>query len=131
MINLKATLVLAFGAALAGNAESASSDQPHVWQVLGTGQLHCGKWTIARENKDEVQVELFKQWLVGWIASYNYYEGERGSKRFVSQPDFDTSTAYLDKFCADKPLTIVALGAAQLIEDLGGAKALHNRKRSK
>jgi hypothetical protein len=58
-----------------------------------------------------------------------YYEGERGSKRYVNQPDFDTATAYLDKFCADRPLTIVALGAAQLVEYPGAAKALHKRKR--
>jgi len=60
---------------------------------------------------------------------YNYYEGERRSKRYVNQTDFDTAIAYLDKFCADRPLTIVALGAAQLVEDPGAAKALHNRKR--
>jgi len=129
-MNLKAGFFLTFGLAVfSGNAKSVSSDSGYVWQVLGTGQLQCGKWSIAREQKDEVQVELFKQWLVGWVVSYNYYEGERGSKRYVNQPDFDSATAYLDKFCADRPLTTVALGAAQLIEDLGGAKALHNRKR--
>lgn len=100
-----------------------------VWEVYGAGNLTCGKWTLARENKNEMQVELMKQWVAGWVVSYNYYLTERTGKGRVSTPDFDTMTAYLDKFCAEKPLTVLALAPAQMVQDLGGATAFHNRRR--
>lgn len=86
---------------------------------------------MAREKQTEVQVELAKQWVSGWIVSYNYYRLDQSGKGRVRMPDFDTITAYLDKFCADKPLSIMALGAAQLVQDLGGTTAFHNRARPK
>lgn len=103
-------------------------NQP-VWEVYGAGNLTCGKWTLAREIKNEMQVELMKQWVAGWVVSYNYYLTERTGKGRVSTPDFDTITAYLDKYCAEKPLTVLALAPAQMIQDLGGATAFHNRRR--
>lgn len=110
------------------HSKAQDSSQP-VWEVYGAGNLTCAKWTLARENKNEIQVELMKQWVAGWVVSYNYYLTERTGKGRVSTPDFDTMTVYLDKFCAEKPLTVLALAPAQLVQDLGGATAFHNRRR--
>ena len=118
--------VLLILAAVHSKAQDVS--QP-VWEVYGAGNLTCGKWTLARENKNEIQVELMKQWVAGWVVSYNYYLTERTGQGRVSTPDFDTMTAYLDRFCAEKPLTVLALAPAQMVQDLGGATAFHNRRR--
>lgn len=96
------------------------------WQVYGTGGLKCGTWKAAREEKS-LQVELVKQWVAGWVVTYNYYLTEQSGKGRVDTPDFDTITAYLDKYCSENPLNIIAFGAAQLVQDLGGARAFHNR----
>lgn len=117
--------ILSGGTAFAQNTSQAD------WHVYGVGGLTCGTWKMARENKTEVQVELVKQWVAGWVVSYNYYLTERSGQGRVSTPDFDTTTAYLDKFCSEKPLSIIAFAAAQLVQDLGGATAFHNRARSK
>lgn len=92
--------------------------------MIGTGQLSCGKWSAARQSQDLVQVELYKQWVVGWIVAYNYYEAGQTKKRYVDTPDFDVVSAFLDKFCADHPLTPVALGAAELVQQLGGSEGI-------
>lgn len=99
------------------------------WEVYGAGNLTCGKWTLARETKNEIQVELMKQWIAGWVVSYNYYLTASTGKGRVATPDFDTITAYTDKFCAEKPLMILAFAPAQMVQDLGGVTAFHNRRR--
>ncbi len=120
---LAAVLCLALASSAVGRAPSNSA----IWLVSGTGSLTCGKWVLARENKDEDQVRLFLQWVSGWVVSYNYYIAPTTTKNRAATPDFDTTTAFLDKFCRDRPLVAVALGAAELVEQSGGKKALHNR----
>ena len=111
-----------FIAAAVAHAQDAQAN----WHVYGAGGLKCGNWKAAREEKS-VQVELYKQWVAGWVVTYNYYLTEQGGKGRVETPDFDTITAYLDRYCSEHPLSIIAFGAAQLVQDLGGAKAFHNR----
>lgn len=96
------------------------------WHVYGAGNLKCGNWKAAREEKS-AQVELIKQWVASWVVAYNYYLTEETGTGRVDTPDFDTITAYFDKYCGERPLSIIAFGAAELVQDLGGAKAFHNR----
>lgn len=103
----------------------------HVWSVLGIGQHSCGKWLIARENKDEIQIQFFLQWISGWTVAYNYYETENKRKRYASQPDFETITVLMDKFCSENPTLPVSLGAAEIVQKSNGTKALHNTTRAK
>lgn len=109
---------------------TARANEGEVWQIRGVGQHGCGKWIEAR-RENSTMVVLYEQWVASFIVSYNYYQTDRARKLEVDMPDFPTINAYLDKFCSDKPLFTVAFGAAQLVQELGGVKALHNRPRPK
>jgi len=106
------------------SGQSARDDS--TWEVQGTGSLSCGKWLSAREAKNEAQVNLFVQWVSGWIVSYNYYLTPGTTKARARTPDLETITAFVDKFCRENPLKVVAFAAAELVEQLGGKKAWHN-----
>lgn len=114
---------------LLASALAQAQDSQANWHVYGAGTLKCGNWKAAREEKS-AQVELIKQWVAGWVVTYNYYLSEQGGKGRVETPDFETITAYLDRYCGERPLSIIAFGAAELVQDLGGAKAFHNRPQS-
>jgi hypothetical protein len=124
-------LIVAAGCALVIAPVYAQNSNRATWVLYGAGSLTCGKWLLARESKNDMEVELIKQWVAGWIVSYNYYLTENTGKGRVSTPDFDTITAYVDKFCADKPLMPIALAPAQMVQELGGAVAFHNRRRTR
>ena len=93
--------------------------------VIGTGNLSCGAYAEARRNQNDEQVRLFVQWVDGFLVGYSYY----ASNKRVIPPDHDATMTWLDKWCAANPLKYVVTASAQLVQELGGAKAFHNMPR--
>jgi hypothetical protein len=107
--------------------------QQPAWKVVGAGNFVCSKWLAARDEKNVPRQYPVIQWVAGWVVSYNYYlTGIPASqKRRVEQPDAEAISVYLDKYCKEHPSRIVAFAAAELVEQLGGEKAFHNRSARK
>jgi hypothetical protein len=91
--------------------------------VWGTGQESCGKWLAERNN--EVNRTIFHNWMLGFISGNNWYSRTRQ----VRPPDSDAVAAFVDQYCQNNPLHVMALAAAALVGELGGPKATHEWKR--
>lgn len=93
-------------------------------EVIGTGNLSCGKWMAARESKNQVQITLTVQWVAGFLVSFSYYSGSASMRT----PDLEAMAFFLDKFCRDRPLDPILFAAAELVQQSGGPPALHNQQ---
>jgi hypothetical protein len=71
---------------------------------------------ISMRRASDVNNGAFTNYAFGYIAAYNLW----GTRTQVVTPDAATVLAYLDKYCADHPLGVVATGVDGLIADLGG-----------
>ena len=118
-------IVLVSRFASAENLKSKSYGRS--FEVYGTGGLSCGAWVESRRTNHQDQQNLYRQWMAGWIVSYNYYS-ERGRLNQVSTPEFDTMSLWLDTYCQNNPTDNVAFATVALVEKLGGASALHQWK---
>lgn len=118
----------ALAALLVSASTGVQANEDDVWQIRGVGQDGCGKWIDAR-RENSTMVRYYEQWVASFIVSYNYYRLDKVPKLEVNVPEFSTINAYLDRFCSDNPLFTISFGSAQLVQDLGGVKAFHNRSR--
>jgi hypothetical protein len=115
-----ALLILAIaGAPLC--ALAASDDHVH---LMGIGSNSCGKWLEAKDSASARAI--YRSWILGFITGANWHAG---STKQASVPDAAASMAYIDRYCANNPLHIVGLAAAALVQDAGGAKAVHQWKK--
>jgi hypothetical protein len=94
--------------------------------IIGTGTLSCGKWLEARERRNELQTDLYVQWIWGYLAAHDYYRAPGASLINSRMPDQATVTAFVNQFCRDNPLTFVVDASAELVQELGGARVFHN-----
>jgi len=116
----RALVILALVSVPCG-AFAASDDHVH---MIGAGNNSCGKWL---ESKDSASARaVYRSWVLGFITGANWHAG--GSRQ-ASVPDAAAAVAYIDKYCANNPLHILALAAAALVQDAGGPKALHQWKK--
>lgn len=111
------------------NAYGQAGAQQPAWKVVGAGNVACNKWTAAREEKNVPQQYPIVQWVAGWVVSYNYYliGAPATPRRRVEQPDPEAISAYLDKYCKQYPARIIAFSSSELVEQLGGERAIHNK----
>jgi hypothetical protein len=93
--------------------------------MSGAGANSCGKW-IETRNKP-VQHYQYKQWVHGFIAGVNWHHAEQQAH----PPDEAAAVAFIDQYCKNNPLHLVAHAAAALVQETGGPKVepLHQWKR--
>ena len=94
--------------------------------VQGMGVQNCGQYVEHRRNGSPLLQQLYSQWAQGFISGYNVgtpFSGEeKGFRRSaVRVPDEETIWLFLDNFCRNRPLDLVANGAVSLIRELGGS----------
>ena len=91
--------------------------------TIGVGTNSCGKWTEAAQS--QVSRATYKSWVLGFLSGSNWQSGSAQG----TVPDPEAAVAFLDEYCKHNPLHIIALGAAALVQESGGPKALHQWKR--
>ena len=93
--------------------------------VRGTGQLNCGEYISAVNMGNQTQMDLFNQWIWGYIVGYQmrgsfnsrYIHTTQGN---INTPDKGTVELFMKKYCNDNPLGTVGSGANELIRQMGG-----------
>lgn len=73
--------------------------------LVGAGAVSCGNWTEARAGRiaggrSETFIAMISSWVQGYISSKN-------EDLFTNLPDYNTSNAFLDKYCRDNPLASI------------------------
>lgn len=96
--------------------------------LRGVGQFNCGQYMTAINDKNEAQLNLYSQWIWGYIAAYQM-RGQFGSGGSLSKkqstgnittPDQETVQLFMKKHCSENPLSNVLAGTISLIEKSGG-----------
>jgi hypothetical protein len=90
---------------------------------MGIGTHSCGRWIEA--SSKEVPRAQYRDWALGFVSGANWYAS--GSQAMI--PDSQSAVAFIDGYCKNNPLHIVALAAAALVQESGGPKAQHEWKR--
>jgi len=95
--------------------------------VVGGGNLSCGKWVGAINERNEGQQHIFTQWIAGYLVSYNWYRATR-HKSTINQPDLETISLWLTTYCNNNPTDLTINAAAALVQHLGGEGTLFKWK---
>jgi hypothetical protein len=97
----------------------------HVQEVIvgGMGVNSCGKWLEAAQSPG--LREQYKNWVLGFLSGANWYSSTTQAR----VPDIEAPMAFLDEYCKRNPLHLVVAGAAALVQESGGPKALHEWER--
>ena len=127
MKHLASSILLVVGCASSVYAAPpAESATPEWAAVTGTGQFSCGKFIEYKTANNKMQMELFVQWIGGFMTAYNF-RGNFGKQWWRldsgvvhSLPDFPTIILYVDKHCHAHPLDTVLDATMALIQDSGG-----------
>lgn len=110
---MKHSFVLVTIALFAASPSAALGQGP---TILGHGNASCAAWTKdARQNSWEATVN--KSWLVGYPSGHNAFSNS--SYRDVSRNvDAEALFGWMDNYCADNPLSMIAEAANVLIIEL-------------
>ncbi len=83
------------------------------------GSISCGKWLARKPNAEGVnswhRITL-ASWLSGFISAANAYLP--GKENWLEGSDIDSAMLWIDKYCADNPLSQSAIAGQALIEEL-------------
>lgn len=101
---------------LARNAAEAKGS----YSVHGLGETECSEYLSYRQkesdNYDGATARATAEWALGYITGYN----SATSAKLASNIPVTTVIAYLDKYCRDQPLSIVAATVGCLHANFGG-----------
>lgn len=94
---------------------------------IGTGNLSCGEFIKAKEDRNTAQLDLFVQWSWGFMSGYamrdhftTKWKGSSKSGALSSLPKSETVLLFLEKHCREHPLDTVLTGTVALTRALGG-----------
>ncbi len=103
-------LALACTAAALPNAIAATT-------AYGVGGKGCGDYIAARRAKDAVYEQGLRFWWSGYVTAFNVWNGT--SEDIVARElDMNAMLAYLDKWCAQNPLSMSGEGLGDLAREL-------------
>jgi hypothetical protein len=92
--------------------------------IIGTGGMSCGKFIEYQRSNNTTQMNLFVQWVWGYLVAYNgrgFFDVKVGhAVSQVNLPDEPTVLLFLEQFCQQNPLSNVANGTTALLKSLGG-----------
>jgi hypothetical protein len=101
---------------------AAISNSAQAAPILGSGAMSCGKWLANRTGDGLVHQELHfseKQWVLGWLSAASVYNVRASGLR---ETDADAVTAWVDKYCGEHPLDLIAAAADSLVDELSKTK---------
>jgi hypothetical protein len=98
----------------AASLGSAQAAEPGKFTMYGSGSASCGDWLAARTEQSDVRHQVQLAWVLGFLSAAGGYD-VRGDLRHT---DSHAIAAWVDKYCRDNPLDIVAVGARHLVDEL-------------
>lgn len=108
--------------ALLSTAWATDAMAQRVAPIIGVGGFSCGQYLAHRQSDGESytapQTGVYVSWVFGYLSGYNYFSYHL----LIDLPEPNTVVAYLDKYCRNNPLKIVATGAECLIAETGGSR---------
>jgi transcriptional regulator with XRE-family HTH domain len=121
-----------FIAAIAASAALCCTAEPatvNVIGVLGAGNMTCAAYTAHRQKKVLAETSGALNWVMGFVAAYNYYfPVPVGTAKPVELGNAQSVELWLNQYCIERPGNILLLAASQLVESGGGRRAYHNLK---
>ena len=116
---------LIIAALLIFSSASYAVDQ-HV-MMIGTGTMSCGKFIDYKNQGNKAQMDLYVQWVWGFLSAYNSRGSFITNSKYVDQanfvstiPDSPTVILFLTKNCEQHPLESLVPGVYRLVKSLGG-----------
>ena len=94
---------------LAAQQVLAQDKRPAPVAMNGVGTHNCGQYLEYKRTNNETMRMLYQQWAAGFLAGYSTATAKPG-KTINLAADLDTYSAWLDKWCADEPLSNVFSG---------------------
>ena len=90
--------------------------------LIGMGQFSCGQFIEYRKINNKEQMDLFIQWVWGFLTAYNT-RGNFGTKwtrvpHIENMPDGPTVLLFLETHCQKHPVDTVLDGTFSLIKEL-------------
>ena len=107
------------------SSSSFGQDSNGYISTRGTGQMNCGEYMGYVNIGNQGQIELFTQWIWGYMVSYQM-RGSYGTRYLkttqgnIMTPDKGTVELFMKKFCNDHPLGTIIEGTNELIRQSGG-----------
>lgn len=87
--------------------------------ISGEGIVECGEYLESRRENNPRQSYVYATWMRGFLSGYNIATSGRP---VANIPSPETILAYIDKYCAEKPLDLLGSCAIKLTKELGGTK---------
>ncbi|AUO22502.1 hypothetical protein [Pseudomonas sp. NC02] len=75
--------------------------------ISGIGASSCGKFMKPPKGQKEFSDALTVTWLQGYLSGTNTQRYIESQKAMKVQPDSESMTAFVEKFCRDNPLKTV------------------------
>ncbi|MBV2089974.1 MAG: hypothetical protein KUF72_03730 [Candidatus Thiodiazotropha sp. (ex Ctena orbiculata)] len=92
--------------------------------VIGGGNVSCGKWMAAVNSADEYTQQALIQWIAGFTVSYNLFR-LRNEQNLIQQPDLETIRLWMTTYCTKNPTHNNLQSSLALIDELGGVPSYH------
>jgi hypothetical protein len=81
--------------------------------IYSVGLKSCGYWSSVPKGTGARQ--QLSDWISGFVSAYNYYSADG---RDVTLSDGSAFTAWMDRYCRNHPLDVIADAAKRLIDEL-------------
>jgi hypothetical protein len=124
--NLILVLSILTFAATSKSAAQPSPTPPTV-SYIGTGTLNCGTFIQYKEAGNREQLDLFVQWVWGFMSAYTFrshfvkkWEGPAQNGNIAELPESPTVLLYLEKHCRERPLDKIVDATIALLQASGG-----------
>jgi hypothetical protein len=79
-------------------------------EIYGGGASSCGKW-LAADQEDHY---FYLQWVLGYVSAAGHYD-VKGNLR---DTDAEAMSAWIDSYCRQHPLELIATAADVLVREL-------------
>ena len=106
-----------------------------VYTILGTGTDSCGSWTSNRpydpgeapfvSNQHITDLIAEQAWILGYVTSFNMAVWK--GNNVASETDRKGIFAWIDKYCAANPTTVLSGAAEDLVEFLSKGPHPNNK----
>jgi hypothetical protein len=84
--------------------------------LYGAGMISCGEWQQYRISNDRAHVYQAQAWVDGYLSGFNV--ASSGPPFLTSKPSSVAFYAWLDNYCAQNPLDLLATAAFRLQQEL-------------
>lgn len=106
--------VLALSLLIAVPVASAPQTQDRGTQYRWMGEMTCGGWRRTPRDLEMIQKAALLNWVLGFISGRTALRGED----LLDDVDQASVSAWLDDYCAQRPLDNLLQAAVQLETDL-------------